>query len=383
MQQKFATCMDITILFASCLESFGLHPVLITAPSHIFAGVWLTEKGRLNEPVISDTAQLREFIRQGKLVALECTDMTAGRCTSYKEAKQNANKLLKQLEENKVPDQDTVDVQIVRNIGIRPLSMRKRTTGVSKTATPAAVESPGTPRPSEEIPEPIPVKEKIATKENPVPKKKSEKKPKRNSKAEPEENIVQKNEIPQYRKENYAVFDKDLSSITIDNFYDRETKRVIKETKETIVEIVQVEGPISQPALIHTLISTTGLGRASKNISEHLDKLVVAADVKITRQSGVRFLWKKGTDPTDYTDFRFQEQRNPEDICKYELRNAVCYLIQEKGPLTREEIAREMIGLLGYSRSSHRIEDCATEAIKAARELKSIEQNADKKFILR
>lgn len=56
MQQKFATCMDITVLFASCLESFGLHPVLITAPAHIFAGVWLTSKGRCSEPVLSDTA---------------------------------------------------------------------------------------------------------------------------------------------------------------------------------------------------------------------------------------------------------------------------------------------------------------------------------------
>lgn len=131
------------------------------------------------------------------------------------------------------------------------------------------------------------------------------------------------------------------------------------------------------------MITTTGLGRASKNISEHLDKLVAAADVKITRQSGVRFLWTKGTNPSAYMDFRFREQRNPEDICKYELKNAVCYLLQEKGPMTREEIAREMIGLLGYSRSSHRIEDCAAEAIKVARELKAIEQNDDKQFTLR
>lgn len=354
MQQKFATCMDITILFASCLESFGLHPVLITAPSHIFAGVWLTDKGRLSEPVIEDTAQLREYIRQGKLVALECTDMTVGKTLSYRAAKKDSEKLLKMLEENKVPDQETIDVQIVRNIGIRPIPMRRNGTGTEPE--PEKVTKPV---------ESVEPKEEAPTEKNPL-----------------KENITtQKNSEPvHYQKEDYTVFDKDLSEITIDNFYDRQTKRIIK---DAIAEIVQVEGPISQPALIHTLISNTGLGRASKNISEHLDKLVAAADVKITRQSGVRFLWNKGSDPAAYTDFRFREQRNPEDICKYELKNAVCYLLQEKGPMTREEITRAMVEMMGYSRSSHRIEECAAEAIKVARELKAIEQNEDKQFILK
>ena len=183
-----------------------------------------------------------------------------------------------------------------------------------------------------------------------------------------------------YIREEYRVFEKDLSQITIDNFYDRQTKKLIK---EAISEIVQVEGPISQPALIRTLINSTGLGRAGKNISEHLDKLVATADVKITRQSGVRFLWNHGSNPADYHTFRFQEQRNTEDICKYELKNAVCCLLQENGPMTKEEITKAMVSLLGYSRSSHRIEECAADAIKAARELKAIEQNERKQFVVR
>ena len=64
-----------------------------------------------------------------------------------------------------------------------------------------------------------------------------------------------------YIREEYRVFEKDLSQITIDNFYDRRTKRLIK---DAISEIVQVEGPISQPALIRTLINSTGLGGPAK-----------------------------------------------------------------------------------------------------------------------
>lgn len=357
MQQKFATCMDITVLFASCLESFGLHPVLITAPAHIFAGVWLTSKGRCNEPVLSDTAQLRKLIKEKELVALECTAMTLGKNLSYKEAKKEAEEILKALDENKIPDNDCIDVQLVRNIGIRPIPMRRNPAGV--IAEPS-VEAPAIA--SGEAPAETVSAEAIEAATVTTAAAAASAEPLR------------------YIREEYRVFEKDLSQITIDNFYDRQTKKLIK---EAISEIVQVEGPISQPALIRTLINSTGLGRAGKNISEHLDKLVATADVKITRQSGVRFLWNHGSNPADYHTFRFQEQRNTEDICKYELKNAVCCLLQENGPMTKEEITKAMVCLLGYSRSSHRIEECAADAIKAARELKAIEQNERKQFVVR
>lgn len=357
MQQKFATCMDITVLFASCLESFGLHPVLITAPSHIFAGVWLTSKGRCSEPVLSDTAQLRKLIKEGKLVALECTAMTLGKNLSYKEARKEAEEILKALDENKIPDNDCIDVQLVRNIGIRPIPMRRNPAGV--IAEPAA---------------------ETATKEKPVAPEISEAAEAIEAATVTTAAAAASAESLCYIREEYRVFEKDLSQITIDNFYDRRTKRLIK---DAISEIVQVEGPISQPALIRTLINSTGLGRAGKNISEHLDKLVATADVKITRQSGVRFLWNHGSDPAEYHTFRFREQRNTEDICKYELKNAVCCLLQENGPMNKEEITKAMVSLLGYSRSSHRIEECAADAIKAARELKAIEQNDRKQFVIR
>ena len=357
MQQKFATCMDITVLFASCLESFGLHPVLITAPAHIFAGVWLTSKGRCNEPVLSDTAQLRKLIKEKELVALECTAMTLGKNLSYKEAKKEAEEILKALDENKIPDNDCIDVQLVRNIGIRPIPMRRNPAGViaePSVEAPAIAsgEAPAETASAEAIEAATVTTAAAAASAEPL----------------------------RYIREEYRVFEKDLSQITIDNFYDRQTKKLIK---EAISEIVQVEGPISQPALIRTLINSTGLGRAGKNISEHLDKLVATADVKITRQSGVRFLWNHGSNPADYHTFRFQEQRNTEDICKYELKNAVCCLLQENGPMTKEEITKAMVSLLGYSRSSHRIEECAADAIKAARELKAIEQNERKQFVVR
>ena len=342
-EQKFATCMDMTILFASCLESFGLHPVLITAPRHILAGVWLTGKSKLSEAVLSDAKLIQKYIEDGQLVAVECTAMTAGQDKNYEEAKNMADKVIKAIVDNNIKDHECIDVQIARAIGVRPLPMRVH------HQTPA---------------------ENIEHKsEEP---ESSEKKTSASESLEPSKPAL-------YTKEDYNEFTGDLSHISIENFYEKQSKRVIK---DAIAEIVAVEEPISQPALIRNLIGATSLSRTGNKIIEYLDKLISTAEVKITRQSGVRFLWSRETEPAEYLTYRFKERRNPNDICKYELKNAVCYLIQENGPMTKEEITEKMTAMFGYSRSSQKIVDGANAAIKAAKELEAIEQNDEKQFIL-
>lgn len=154
----------------------------------------------------------------------------------------------------------------------------------------------------------------------------------------------------------YRAFDTNMLYINADNIYDKQTRRVLK---EAIADIVAVEGPISQPALIRTLVSVTGLGRASRQMTEYLDKLIAQADVRITRQSGIRFLW-----------------------CKYELKNAVCLLLQENGPMTKEELTKALVQLFGYSRSSRKLEEGAAAAIRAAKELKAIDIDEKKRYFL-
>lgn len=391
-EEKFATCMDMTILFASCLESFGLHPVLITAPGHIFAGVWLNSKGRLQEPVLSDAKLIQRYVEDGQLVAVECTAMNVGKDISYQEAKKIANNTLKAIADNNIPDHECIDVQIARSMGIRPLPIRVQHANqsfVPKTV-PNEVKTKAKTKEQDQQNKAV---EKAERSSKPIEVEKSAKPKEVENSVRPKEvnmpitkepehtvdNTSSENEVV-YVKDDYKTFDEDLSYISIDNFYDKQSKSVIK---DAISKIVEVEGPISQPALIRTLINTTSLGRASKQITEHLDKLVAAADVKITRQSGVRFLWNQGTDPTEYVTYRLREQRNPEDICKYELKNAVCYLIQENGPMTKAEITKAMVEMFGYNRSSSKLVSGANDAIKAARELKAIEQTEDRKYILK
>ena len=390
-EEKFATCMDMTILFASCLESFGLHPILITAPGHIFAGVWLNSKGRLQEPVLSDAKLIQKYIEDGQLVAVECTAMNVGKNITYTEAKKIANKTIKAIADNNIPDHECIDVQIARSMGIRPLPIRvphanqsfvpmsKHTEVKTKSKAKEQIQQNKAVEKAEKIEKPTEVEKSVMPKEvEKSAKPKEVSIPITKETEHTVDNTSSENDVV-YFKETYKTFDEDLSYISIDNFYDRQSKKVIK---DAITKIVAVEGPISQPALIKTLINTTSLGRASKQITEHLDKLVAAADVKITRQSGVRFLWNQGTDPAEYVTYRIREQRNPEEISKYELKNAVCYLIQENGPMTKDEITKAMIEMFGYNRSSSKLVSGANDAIKAARELKAIEQIEGNRFSL-
>ena len=340
LAQKFATCMDMTILFASCLESIGLHPLLLTAPGHIFAGVWMTETRYLKEPVVSDAKLIRQMIQNKEIMVVECTAMNTGKEVTYEEAKSVAEQTIMLLAEKNIEDHECIDVQIVRAIGIKPFPIRK-----ARFAEVSFAEMPS------------PVAKADLSDHNKVPEQ----------------------SVSNYKKEAYESFSDDLSNISIENFYEKQSRKLLK---DAIEKIVSIEGPVSQQELIRTLVDHTNLGRVTRQVSEHLDKLVTGTDVKITRQNGMRFLWPHGADPTQYLTYRFKEKRKFEDICKYELKNAVCYLIQENGPMTKAELQRGMTSLMGYSRASKRIEEGADLSIKYARELKKVQKRADGKYDL-
>ena len=76
--QGEATCVDLALLMAACLESTGLWPVLVltgteqNVPSHAFAGCWT---GALpgGRPVIRNKDYLCREVEAGNLLLLECT----------------------------------------------------------------------------------------------------------------------------------------------------------------------------------------------------------------------------------------------------------------------------------------------------------------------
>ncbi len=121
LQQKMGNCLDLTLLYAACLESIGLNPLLILLEEHIYGGVWL-EEHTFPEAVQSDGSLLTRRLARGsrELAVLECTYFTAGKRASFDEACEEASRQL--LGADAIDY--IVDVKRARLSGLSPLPQR-------------------------------------------------------------------------------------------------------------------------------------------------------------------------------------------------------------------------------------------------------------------
>lgn len=72
ISQKLGTCLDLTLLYVSCIEAIGLHPVLVLLQGHIFAGVWL-ENYTFPDAILDDAAQVtKRLIVAGRAIGHPC-----------------------------------------------------------------------------------------------------------------------------------------------------------------------------------------------------------------------------------------------------------------------------------------------------------------------
>lgn len=121
LQQKMGTCLDLTLLYAACLEAMGLHPLLILQKGHIFAGVWLEEL-TFPEAIQDDVSLLTKRLADGinELSVVECTAFVSGKNMSFDDACRAAEQKLVGIE----PIQCIIDVTRTRLSGISPLPAR-------------------------------------------------------------------------------------------------------------------------------------------------------------------------------------------------------------------------------------------------------------------
>lgn len=121
LSHKLANCLDMSLLYAGCLESVGIHPLVVVIKGHAFAGGWLIPDSfpdSVNDDVSLLTKRAAEGINEVLLV--EATCMNAGTPQPFDAAVASAN--------DKLKDTDNfllfVDVVRARNAQIRPLPLR-------------------------------------------------------------------------------------------------------------------------------------------------------------------------------------------------------------------------------------------------------------------
>ena len=121
IQQKMGTCLDLTLLYAACLEAIGLHPLLVLQEGHIFAGVWLEEM-TFPEVIQDDVSLLTKRLADGihEVAVVECTAFVSGKNLSFDNACRAAECKLAGDD----PIQCVIDVTRARYSGITPLPLR-------------------------------------------------------------------------------------------------------------------------------------------------------------------------------------------------------------------------------------------------------------------
>lgn len=121
MAQKLGTCIDMALLYASCLEAIGIHPLIVITNGHAFAGGWLVPE-TFPDNIIDDVSLLTKRTAKGinDITLVETTCMTQGNNTDFDQAVKIANTKLTQPNDFVL----AIDVKRSRYSGIRPIPQR-------------------------------------------------------------------------------------------------------------------------------------------------------------------------------------------------------------------------------------------------------------------
>ncbi len=138
---RVATCLDLTMLFVSCLEQVGLHAVVLFKEGHAWVGVWLIPTS-FGTPVVDDIRSVRKRVDSGELIVFE----TTGIALQQKPSLRSAIGLGKDLLSEEDAFRYAIDIKRARELCIRPLPSREQPsftgTAIKEIFSEPLIESP-------------------------------------------------------------------------------------------------------------------------------------------------------------------------------------------------------------------------------------------------
>lgn len=138
LEQKMGTCLDLTVLYATCLEAVGLHPLVCFVKGHAFGGCWL-EEDTFADSVMDDVSAITKRLATGAMdiLLVECVDFVSGQGIDFDNATRHG--------ENHMIAMDTffcaIDVKRTRSSGIRPMPIKLGNSYQSGNALDANIET--------------------------------------------------------------------------------------------------------------------------------------------------------------------------------------------------------------------------------------------------
>ena len=121
LDARVATCLDLSMLFASCLEQAGLRPVILLKEAHAWVGVWLHQTC-FADALTDDVQAVRKRVDSGELLVFETTGAArhASHRPSLRIAMEQGHAQL--LEE--AGFRYAIDIHRAREVQIKPLPSR-------------------------------------------------------------------------------------------------------------------------------------------------------------------------------------------------------------------------------------------------------------------
>lgn len=118
LTSKTGTCLDLSVLYASCLEAAGLNSLIIFTQGHAFAGLWLEDQS-FSGCTEEDPSLISKRMAQGidQICLVECTAFTAGRTMDFEDAKSAARSNMNKPGEFEM----AVDIARCRGNCLRPI----------------------------------------------------------------------------------------------------------------------------------------------------------------------------------------------------------------------------------------------------------------------
>ena len=147
-------------------------------------------------------------------------------------------------------------------------------------------------------------------------------------------------------------------------------------------EIIDTEAPITHEKLIKKCLRAFGIGRSSAATLEVTEKAIKKTVLKSNKQNGTKFYWRLDQELEKYSIYRNDtnnmERRLPEEICQQEVKNAVCCTLAENVSMAKEDLVKETIRTMGYSRRGSALEEAVDRGIKYGLKTGELVRNGDK-----
>jgi len=115
-EHRLATCLDLALIAAACLEQAGLHPLLVLVEGHAFCGVWLHDEC-FPDPVLEEPLRIRKRVELEEIAVFDPTATTARPSVDFDGARAEAKRRLAAAELFR----SAIDVTRSRRGGVLPL----------------------------------------------------------------------------------------------------------------------------------------------------------------------------------------------------------------------------------------------------------------------